>query len=147
MQYLPRSKRKINLIVVHCAATKPSMDIGVREIRSWHEDKGWDDVGYQAVIRRDGTFETGRSVDVPGAHAFGFNANSIGICLVGGIDNAGKPDPNFTPAQLDTLSNVLDECERHYPGAPIKGHRDLGAGKACPSFDVREWRKSGKVVA
>ena len=28
----------------------------------------------------------------------------------------------------------------------ILGHRDFpGVGKACPSFDVRKWRKSGNV--
>ena len=29
---------KTNYIVVHCAATKPSMDIGAAEIRKWHTD-------------------------------------------------------------------------------------------------------------
>ncbi len=50
----------INLIVVHCAATPPSMNIGAAEIRKWHTDKGWSDIGYHYVIRRDGTQEEGR---------------------------------------------------------------------------------------
>ena len=32
----------INLIVIHCAGTKPSMDVGAAEFRQSHLDKGWD---------------------------------------------------------------------------------------------------------
>ena len=42
-------------IVIHCSATKPSMDIGLREIRDWHvKDNGWRDVGYHFIRRRNG---------------------------------------------------------------------------------------------
>ena len=29
-------RKKTEMIVVHCAATKPSMDIGASEIKKWH---------------------------------------------------------------------------------------------------------------
>ena len=29
-------RKKTEIIVVHCAATKPSMDIGASEIKKWH---------------------------------------------------------------------------------------------------------------
>ena len=45
---------KINLLIVHCAATTPSMDIGASEIDSWHRAKGWKKIGYHLVIRRNG---------------------------------------------------------------------------------------------
>ena len=48
-------RKKTDSIIIHCAATKPSMDIGIEEIRKWHVDQnGWDDVGYHFIIRRDG---------------------------------------------------------------------------------------------
>ena len=31
-----KQREVTNLIVLHCAATRPSMDIGLREIRQWH---------------------------------------------------------------------------------------------------------------
>lgn len=49
VQFTPR--KETNAIFVHCAATKPSQDIGVREIRQWHKEKGWLDIGYHFVIR------------------------------------------------------------------------------------------------
>lgn len=137
------NKREVtNLIVIHCAATKPSMDIGLREIRQWHVQQGWLDVGYHYIIRRDGTVETGRPHDVVGSHVKGHNFESLGICMVGGIDDAGKPLNNFADAQWVALEGLVSEVSVLYPNARICGHRDLDSGKACPSFDVATWLKS-----
>ena len=38
--------RKINLIVIHCSDTYARMDIGVNEIRQWHLQRGFNDIGY-----------------------------------------------------------------------------------------------------
>ena len=140
----------IEWIVVHCSATPPSMDIGADTIREWHTSpspsdpsKPWRDIGYNYVIRRDGTVEAGRSEGETLAHARGFNTNSIAICLVGGVNEHKAPQANFTGEQGATLRAFLTWMERRYPGAKIRGHRDLGANKDCPSFDVKEWRASG----
>ena len=87
----PRSKTEY--IVIHCADTYETMDIGAEDIRKWHvEERGWSDIGYHKVIRRDGTVETGRDIDVSGAHAAGFNSVSIGVCLVGGRGEDDEAD-------------------------------------------------------
>lgn len=135
--------RDINLIIIHCAATYPRMDIGVKEIRQWHmRDNGWSDIGYHYVIRRDGALETGRPLERAGAHCQGKNAGSIGICLVGGLEKtpAGKsvPAANFTNAQYAALHKLLQELAEKFPGAEIRGHQDF-ARKACPCFDVAAW--------
>ena len=59
--------RKINLIVIHCSDTYARMDIGVNEIRQWHLQRGFNDIGYHYVIRRDGAIEQGRPIEKPGA--------------------------------------------------------------------------------
>ncbi|WP_054058882.1 peptidoglycan recognition protein family protein [Pseudomonas asplenii] len=136
-------RAKTDLIVIHCSATKPTMDIGLREIRQWHVQQGWLDVGYHFIIRRNGQVETGRPQDVVGSHVKGHNSDSIGICLVGGIDSAGKPEDNFTDAQWTALDGLVWEASKvWYPEARICGHRDLDSGKACPSFDVASWLNS-----
>lgn len=136
-------RKETNLVVIHCAATKPSMDIGLREIRQWHVQQGWLDVGYHYIVRRDGTVETGRPHDVVGSHVKGHNFESVGICMVGGIDDAGTPKDNFTDAQWAALEGLVWEISTvMYPNARICGHRDLDSGKACPSFDVATWLKS-----
>ncbi|WGH28282.1 lysozyme [Pseudomonas phage 10P302A] len=137
-----KTRPRTDFIVIHCAATKATMDIGVREIRQWHVQQGWLDVGYHFIIRRDGTIEHGRPHDVIGSHAKDYNSRALGICLVGGIDAKGKPEDNFTEAQWVSLKAQVEAMKRLYPQAQIVGHRDLDSGKACPSFDVAAWRKT-----
>lgn len=134
--------RIIEAIVIHCAATKPEQDVGAKEIRAWHLARGFNDIGYHHVIRRDGTVEKGRDEAVPGAHVEGHNARTIGVCLVGGIDERGNADNNFTPAQWDALKTLCGALAARYRAAVFQGHRDFpGVAKACPSFDARLWAR------
>ena len=136
---MTRSMREsTEYIVVHCAATKPDMDIGAAEIDKWHKQRGFIGIGYHAVIRRDGSIELGRHFNEPGAHVKGLNRVSVGVCMVGGVDDNNQPEDNFTPEQFASLKAVLQFLTKVYPGAGIIGHRDM-ADKACPSFDVHEW--------
>ena len=136
----------INKIFVHCSATKPTMDIGVEQIRKWHTDpkpkgRGWSDIGYHYVIRRNGIIEDGRPATTTGAHAYGYNVGSIGICMVGGLDFRGKPDANFTFAQYSSLVILIEQLKAKY-GMDIEifGHRDV-ASKECPCFDIHNLLK------
>ena len=136
--------RTINKIVVHCAATKPSMNIGVQAIRKWHTDpkpagNGWRDIGYHYVIKRDGTIQLGRDLETPGAHARGYNADSVGICLVGGMDKDGKAAVNYTDKQMTSLAVLVGGLESRYPNAFVCGHNDLTKSKTCPNYDVKKW--------
>lgn len=133
--------RKINMFVIHCAATTPSMDIGKKEIDRWHRARGFFGIGYHFVIRRDGSLEEGRPLEKAGAHASGYNENSVGICLVGGIDEKGNPENNFTNAQWITLKRVITMLDQLYPNSKIVGHNEL-TNKACPCFNVQAWLKN-----
>ena len=135
------SKRnRTDFIVLHCSATKPSADIGAAEIRQWHKDKGWSDIGYHDVIRRNGTRERGRDINEIGAHVAGYNSRSVGICLVGGVSDKGHSENNFTKAQMDTLQKIVFEYKKMWPNAVVQGHRDFpGVAKDCPCFNVKEW--------
>lgn len=135
--------RKITHIVVHCSATKAGLDIGAATIKRWHLDKGWSDIGYHFVIRRNGQLEKGRALETPGAHVEGHNANTIGICLVGGLDDAGQPEMNYTADQMARLFQTVAELKRQFPRAVVLGHRDFPAvRKACPCFNTIDWAKS-----
>lgn len=138
--------REINLIVVHCSATPPTSNLNAEDIRRMHVDgNGWSDIGYHWVIKRNGIVENGRDLDGDGdvieeigAHAYGFNRKSLGICLVGGVDQNNKPDANFTIKQYTALATLLRKLKVQFPGVEICGHRDLeGVTKACPCFDVK----------
>lgn len=143
VQFQPRAST--DFIMLHCSATKPSMNIGVREIRQWHKEMGWLDVGYHFIIKRDGTVEEGRPQNVIGSHVKGYNHNSVGVCCVGGIDDSGKFQSNFTEAQNASLKSLVAKLREDYPKASVHGHHDFAA-KACPSFAVQHWLKTGEMV-
>lgn len=140
--------RSVDYIAVHNSATPASMDIGAEEIDVWHRQRGWLGIGYHYVIRRDGTLETGRPEEQPGAHVRGFNQRSIGIVLVGGTKpDAKTPETNFTEEQYITLRILIDDLKARYPDATVQGHRDFPrVHKACPGFDAGHWYDTGEVV-
>ena len=138
------TKRTITKIILHCAATMPSMDIGVKEITKWHKARGFRTIGYHDVIRRNGTLEYGRDLNKIGAHVRGHNVGSIGICMAGGVDKFNDPEDNFTEAQWKTLRLLLEYYDTQFPKATIHGHNEF-ANKACPSFDVQKELKNGRL--
>lgn len=127
-------------IAIHCSDTPPSMDIGEAEISRWHKQKGWEDGGYNVVIRRNGMVEVDRPLDAQGAHVRGYNDVSVGVCLIGGRGRDNEPEANFTPQQYESLRATVDWLLRVYPLAAVKGHRDFdGVSKKCPCFDAGAW--------
>lgn len=146
-------RKQTDLLVVHCSATHG--DVSVRDIAQWHRDRGFEDIGYHFVIRRSGALEKGRPVEMIGAHVQGYNHSSVGICLVGGLDEKGNPQNNFTDPQFLALAALLKNLRVKYAATRIVGHRDLSPDlnhdgivepkewiKYCPCFDVTSWLKT-----
>lgn len=127
--------RTINSIIIHCTATKPLAHINVNDVRRWHRERGFSDIGYHYLILVDGTIEVGRPLSAVGAHCKGHNAHSIGICYVGGLNDKGKTADTRTPAQREAMRSLLISLKHRFPDAIIHGHRDF-ASKACPCFDA-----------
>lgn len=144
--------RNIKQLVVHCSATPEGVFFNAKDIDRWHRGPPnyWNGIGYHFVILLDGKIETGRPVAQIGSHVKGHNAESIGICLIGGTDQMKRAKNTFTPAQFQSLNDLLDDLQERFPGAEILGHRDFpNVHKDCPSFDVRAWRarvKSGAMT-
>ena len=134
---ISKSKRKITRIVVHSTATREGINYSVDWIRKLHKNKGYSDIGYHYVIYTDGSLHIGRNININGAHAKGYNQNSIGIVYVGGTDTQGKAKDTRTTAQKSTLLALLKALRKYYPQAQIMGHRNLNK-TACPSFDAKE---------
>lgn len=137
------NRKTTNWIVIHCSATRAIQDVGAADIRKWHRQKGWADIGYHYVIRRSGKVESGRPVDSVGAGVAGHNADSVHICLVGGLnDDTWKPEDNYTNSQWESLTKLVAVLTRKYPKARVLGHRDFpNVSKACPCFAAKPWAK------
>ena len=146
-----RSSRVITDIVIHCTATKPGYDYTANDIRKMHRAQGWSDIGYHYIVRLNGAVEPGRDVDMIGAHVSGYNAHSIGIAYVGGINSRGKAEDTRTEAQKASLLALLVELRKLYPRAKISGHRDFSRDlnhdgvispdewiKECPCFNAAD---------
>jgi N-acetyl-anhydromuramyl-L-alanine amidase AmpD len=184
--------RSIDLIVIHCTATPngkplqrgmpgaPGYQNCAQIIDDWHAERGFRrdpqaraqfnyglrSIGYHFCIDLNGQVYTGRNVSEIGAHAKDFNAHSLGICMVGGLEREGQ----FTSAQWKSLAEVVLWLSKTYAiqltmpprrngnllSGGVCGHRDVSPDadhngavspnewlKTCPGFDVRAWIARG----
>lgn len=148
IKYKPLLHKRVGFIVVHCSATKPSQDFDVTDIRRMHLRRGFVDVGYHFIIKRDGEVQPGRPLDRQGAHAERYNHLSVGVCLIGGVSekDVAIAEDNFTEVQFLALRKLLAELRITFPHAEILGHRDLpNVRKDCPCFDVRAEIERGRL--
>lgn len=129
--------RKINKIILHCSATKEGKSFRAADIDRWHREQGYTMIGYHYVILLDGTVETGRPVDLPGAHTAGHNADSIGICYIGGLDKEGNSCDTRTTAQRTTMKKLIGNLLVQYPNAKVHCHNEF-ANKDCPCFNIED---------
>lgn len=142
-----KKRTETNKIVVHCSATTNSAKIDRRAIDQIHRSQGWLTIGYHFLIKKDGTIQRGRPIDTVGSHVKGHNSDSIGICLVGGINSKGESCNNFTHEQFVALSSLIDYLLSVYRDCEVLGHRDFkGVSKDCPCFDVKSWYKYPKYI-
>lgn len=138
--------RKIDLIVIHCSATKADQDCNAAVIDRWHRQRGWRKIGYHYVLNRDGSIETGRDLEEVGAHVKGQNSRSVGICMCGGLDAEGNPESNFTKEQWKSLESLVDELLVKFGDIKVAGHNEF-SNKACPCFNVSEWQSNRKQTS
>jgi len=142
-------------VVIHHSAS----DFGNATVmRNWHIQRGWRDIGYHLVINNGrpcagwkqtfipmvGQLEMGRFFDDDswvkesemGAHALGYNANSLGICMIHGTRE-------FHSLQFMKLFEVCAFLGGYFniPVANFKGHYEVDKRKPeCPGFDMSLFR-------
>ena len=133
--------RTINLIVIHCSATREDRPFSMQELEAAHRLRGMDGIGYHFYILRNGDIKSTRPIERIGAHAHGYNTHSIGICYEGGLDSNHKPSDTRTLPQKASLVALLRELKQMFPNVLVVGHHDLNPMKECPCFNaVTEYR-------
>ena len=129
-------REQIKYIVIHCSDTNENDS--AEDIHKLHLSFGWDGIGYHKIIKKNGELENGRPEFWKGAHVFGHNHESLGVCLIGKC--------NFYRKQFNTLKLLLMSWKKKYPLAKIVGHRDFeNTKKTCPNFDVHSWLKENII--
>ena len=141
--------RNIKYIAVHCTASHQSQTI--EGLKQEFKRKGWVNPGYHYVVSSDGKITQLLDEDKVSNGVKGFNAVSINVAYIGGIDTNGKPIDNRTDAQKASLRSLLKMLHKKYPTAVIQGHRDFSPDlnkdgkitpnewmKSCPCFNAKE---------
>lgn len=118
------TKRKsTKYIVIHHMAGFGNAD----DVHKMHIGRGWTGIGYNFLVRRDGSVYRGRPIDTVGAHTEGSNSVSVGVCFEGNYH-----DKNDIPeVQKKAGKELVAYLKGLYPTATVKKHGDLQA-TACP---------------
>lgn len=140
--------REIVGAVIHWSATYLNQNIGAEWIHDVHiRDRGFQGCGYHIIIRRDGSLQRGRPLNLAGAHDINNNETFLGFCFVGGVNttsnNNSEPSwkyassESFTPAQYNTYDQLMRVFHRVFPHGQVAGHyMTSNDGKVDPGFDV-----------
>ncbi len=132
-------ERKIDYIVVHCTATLPTATVDAIQ-KYWKRILGWKNPGYHYLIDMDGVTHQLLAESEIANGARGYNANSIHIAYIGGVDRHNKSLDTRTPPQKTELYYLITMQRDKHKDAQLLGHCDLpGVTKACPCFDVWDW--------
>jgi len=126
--------------VLHCAAVPSGWyynrteQEAFDEIKRWHIEKGWKNIGYHYVIHPSGHVMSGRPLDEVGAHVIGHNYGKLAILMIelSKIDRIGKFSDFFSVRQKESVRRL---CGLHQIKI-ISGHNNY-APKLCPGFNVR----------
>lgn len=136
---MKRTKEDITEIILHCSATIEGKDYSNATITRWHIARGFRTIGYHFVIGLDGEVRKGRNILTVGAHCKGRNKNTIGICIIGGLDKDRKPKDTRTLFQKHAIKNLIIKLKKKYPNIKkISGHYEY-SNKACPCYNVDEY--------
>jgi len=132
----------------------------VRAVHAFHTRiRGWNDVGYNFLVDRFGTIYEGRRGSltdaVRGAHAGGFNTDTLGISMLGSFTSGRPPAATvravrdlvvwksgqyfIDPRTSTVLTSLGGGTARYKAGVRVRvntlsGHRDVGQTE-CPGTD------------
>ena len=155
---LPKNMRHVDTIIIHCSATPEGSNYTIDDIRKWHLQNGWEDIGYHFVIHLDGSIHPGRPINFKGAHTYGHNEGSIGICYVGGLEKDGATGAISTnPENHDKMCRLRAQkvARIPVPDLEVAGDKDdaelliVGFGGTYGHLysAMEELRGKGKKVA
>lgn len=121
---LSTEKRKsTERIILHHSASNGQ---SVEDINNYHKKLGWGCIGYHFYVRKDGKIYRGRKEEYVGAHAYGSNYNSIGVCAEGNFETDTMPE-----VQKESLKELVAYLKNKYNITKVQKHSDV-CKTACP---------------
>ena len=126
-------------VVLHHTAS--SIFKTVEQIRQEHLAKGWIDIGYNYLVDDKGIVHVGRPLNIPGAHALGWNAKAIGVAAIGCFDSL-KMSKSQEYMLVDLVRRLMDE--HGIPSGNVLYHKDVNA-TACPGANFPDIKAALQV--
>ena len=143
LQFKDMSTRKATQrIILHHADAK---NCSAEDIHRWHLNNGWSGAGYHFLVRKDGTIYRLRPEDKVGAHAYGSNYNSIGVCFEGNYMEEDMPE-----VQKQAGKELVAYLKNKYNITTVQAHRDVCAtscpGDKFPFGEIANSETNNKVI-
>ena len=129
-------------IILHHAAAKRC---SAEDIHRWHLSNGWSGAGYHFLVRKDGKIYRLRPEDKVGAHAYGSNNNSLGICFEGNYMEEDMPE-----SQKEAGKELVAYLKNKYNITTVQAHRDVCAtscpGDKFPFDEIANSESSNEII-
>ncbi len=144
LQFKEMSTRKsTERIILHHADAK---SCSAEDIHRWHLNNGWSGAGYHFLVRRDGKIYRLRPEDKVGAHAYGANYNSLGICFEGNYMEEDMPE-----AQKEAGKELVAYLKDKYGITTLQRHKDVCAtscpGDKFPFEEIANAEKKEEIIS
>lgn len=124
--YNTRRLEEIKRTILHNSGVSVLQDIEV--IHNYHKDtRGYAGIGYHFYVKKNGEIYKGRPLEWEGAHAYGSNYDSIGICAEGDYNIEDMPEVQKN-AIIGLIAYLKERCKNLNV---VQAHRDVCA-TSCP---------------
>ena len=136
------TRKSTERIILHHADAK---SCSAEDIHRWHLNNGWSGAGYHFLVKKDGKVYRLRPEDKVGAHAYGSNYNSIGICFEGNY-----MEEDMQEAQKEAGQELVAYLKNKYNITTVQAHRDVCAtscpGDKFPFDEISNSETSNEVI-
>lgn len=126
LEFNAMSERKsTNRIILHHSGVSVLQSVEI--IHNYHKNTNkWAGIGYHFYVRKDGKIYRGRPEMAVGAHAYGANSDSIGICAEGDFNSE-----TMNEVQMNAIKELVSYLKQKYNISLIQKHSDTIA-TSCP---------------
>ena len=130
-------------IILHHADAK---NCSAEDIHRWHLNNGWSGAGYHFLVRKDGKVYRLRPEDKVGAHAYGANYDSLGICFEGNFMEEDMP-----AEQIKAGQELVAYLKNKYNITTVQKHKDVCAtscpGDKFPFDEIANSEASNEIIS
>ena len=136
------TRKSTERIILHHADAK---NCSAEDIHRWHLSNGWSGAGYHFLVRKDGKVYRLRPEDKVGAHAYGANYDSLGICFEGDYMQEDMPE-----AQKEAGQELVAYLKNKYGISTVQKHKDVCStncpGDKFPFDEIANSETSNEII-